>query len=253
MSGRRARAAAAYGSPALRRPWQPGPERAYRGREGALDLVGRGDEVDLVQMPQPPGEHVERRRDEVEQEQVVERTLHRVLSGLGQGRHGLAQHLGAHGLARAAGQQRLVERQAIGHELAERAGGGRPVAPLQKRSRLVQEILDQPLGHVGQQGLLVAVVPEEGRLADAGARRDAAYGAPLEGGGPPRGPRGARVFLGRHKTLFPPQLFRMGDDKAGVLVPYASGDKNLPAEGRALRALKAPYPAQKVELLAFVY
>jgi hypothetical protein len=62
----------------------------------------------------------------------------------------------------------------------------------------------------------------------------------------------ARVddFLLADQNLFGRQLYRMGQDKAVVLVTYASGDKQLRADAPALMALKAAYDGKGVEMLA---
>ena len=52
------------------------------------------------------------------------------------------------------------------------------------------------------------------------------------------------------QNLFGRQLYRMGQDKAVVLVTYASGDKQLRADAPALMALKAAYEGKGVEMLA---
>jgi hypothetical protein len=62
----------------------------------------------------------------------------------------------------------------------------------------------------------------------------------------------ARVddFMLADQDLLGRQLYRMADDKAVVLVTYASNDKQLRADAPALMALKAAYAGQKVDMLA---
>jgi hypothetical protein len=62
----------------------------------------------------------------------------------------------------------------------------------------------------------------------------------------------ARVddFLLADQNLFGRQLYRMAQDKAVVLVTYASGDRQLHADAPALMALKAAYAGKGVELMA---
>src|SRR6201994_971349 len=67
----------------------------------------------------------------------------------------------------------------------------------------------------------------------------------------PKVPGPARVddFLLADQDLLGRQLYRLSDDKAVVLVTYASADKQLHADARALMALKADYP-KGVDMLA---
>src|SRR5258706_8695785 len=64
------------------------------------------------------------------------------------------------------------------------------------------------------------------------------------------GPARVDDFLLADQNLFGRQLYRMGQDKAVVLVTYASGDKQLHADAPALMALKAAYADKGVEMLA---
>jgi Copper type II ascorbate-dependent monooxygenase, C-terminal domain/EF hand/AhpC/TSA family len=64
------------------------------------------------------------------------------------------------------------------------------------------------------------------------------------------GPTQVDDFLLADQNLFGRQLYRMGQDKAVVLVTYASGDKQLRADAPALMALKAAYAGKGVEILA---
>ena len=64
------------------------------------------------------------------------------------------------------------------------------------------------------------------------------------------GPARVDDFLLADQNLFGRQLYRMGQDKAVVLVTYASGDKQLRADAPALMALKAAYADKGVEMLA---
>ncbi|HEX4096106.1 MAG TPA: hypothetical protein VHX64_05215, partial [Caulobacteraceae bacterium] len=64
------------------------------------------------------------------------------------------------------------------------------------------------------------------------------------------GPARVDDFLLADQNLLGRQLYRMSDDKAVVLVTYASGDKQLDADAKALMALKADYAGQKVDMLA---
>ena len=56
------------------------------------------------------------------------------------------------------------------------------------------------------------------------------------------GPARVDDFLLADQNLLGRQLYRMADDKAVVLVTYASADKQLHADAKALMALKAAYP-----------
>jgi mono/diheme cytochrome c family protein len=64
------------------------------------------------------------------------------------------------------------------------------------------------------------------------------------------GPARVDDFLLADQDLIGRQLYRMSDDKAVVLVTYASGDKQLHADATALMALKAAYAGKGVEMLA---
>jgi hypothetical protein len=64
------------------------------------------------------------------------------------------------------------------------------------------------------------------------------------------GPARVDDFLLADQNLFGRQLYRMGQDKAVVLVSYASGDKQLRADAPALMALKAAYAGKGVEMVA---
>jgi mono/diheme cytochrome c family protein len=64
------------------------------------------------------------------------------------------------------------------------------------------------------------------------------------------GPARVDDFLLADQNLFGRQLYRMGQDKAVVLVTYASGDKQIHADAPALMALKAAYAGKGVEMLA---
>src|SRR3979490_3008909 len=64
------------------------------------------------------------------------------------------------------------------------------------------------------------------------------------------GPARVDDFLLADQNLFGRQLYRMGQDKAVVLVTYASGDKQIHADAPALMALKAAYADKGVEMLA---
>jgi hypothetical protein len=69
---------------------------------------------------------------------------------------------------------------------------------------------------------------------------------------PPKVAGPARVddFLLADQNLFGRQLYRMGQDKAVVLVSYASGDKQFRADAPALMALKTAYAGKGVEVMA---
>jgi mono/diheme cytochrome c family protein len=64
------------------------------------------------------------------------------------------------------------------------------------------------------------------------------------------GPARVDDFMLADQDLLARQLYRMSDDKAVVLVTYASGDKQLHADAPALMALKAAYAGKGVDLLA---
>src|SRR5579859_6073329 len=64
------------------------------------------------------------------------------------------------------------------------------------------------------------------------------------------GPSHVDDFVLADQDLLARQLYRMSDDRAVVLVTYASGDKQLHADAQALMALKAAYAGQKVDMLA---
>ena len=64
------------------------------------------------------------------------------------------------------------------------------------------------------------------------------------------GPARVDDFLLADQNLFGRQLYRMGQDKAVVLVSYALGDKQLRADAPALMALKAAYAGKGVEVMA---
>ncbi|HZZ30397.1 MAG TPA: hypothetical protein VFE10_00255, partial [Phenylobacterium sp.] len=64
------------------------------------------------------------------------------------------------------------------------------------------------------------------------------------------GPARVDDFMLADQDLLGRQLYRMSDDKAVVLVTYATGDKQLHADAPALMALKAAYAGQKVDMLA---
>ena len=67
----------------------------------------------------------------------------------------------------------------------------------------------------------------------------------------PRAESPARVddFLLADQNLFGRQLYRMGQDKAVVLVTYALGDRQVHADAPALMALKAAYASVSVRVL----
>jgi hypothetical protein len=69
-------------------------------------------------------------------------------------------------------------------------------------------------------------------------------------GAPAASPARVDDFLLADQNLFGRQLYRMGDDKAVVLVTYAAGDAALRADAKALMALKAAYAGKGVEMLA---
>src|SRR6185503_8788271 len=64
------------------------------------------------------------------------------------------------------------------------------------------------------------------------------------------GPTRVDDFMLADQDLLAHQLYRMSDDKAVVLVTYASGDKQLRADAPALMALKAAYAGKGVDMLA---
>ena len=64
------------------------------------------------------------------------------------------------------------------------------------------------------------------------------------------GPATVDDFMLADQNLLARQLYRMSDDKAVVLVTYASGDKQLHADAKALMALKAAYAGKGVDMLA---
>jgi len=67
---------------------------------------------------------------------------------------------------------------------------------------------------------------------------------------PAVGPKTVDDFMLADQNLLGRQLYRMSDDKAVVLVTYASGDKQLHADAPALMALKAAYAGKHVDMLA---
>ena len=64
------------------------------------------------------------------------------------------------------------------------------------------------------------------------------------------GPKTVDDFMLADQNLLARQLYRMSDDKAVVLVTYASADKQLRADAPALMALKAAYAGRGVDMLA---
>ncbi|THD64274.1 hypothetical protein [Phenylobacterium sp.] len=64
------------------------------------------------------------------------------------------------------------------------------------------------------------------------------------------GPARVDDFILADQDLLGRQLYHMADDKAVVLVTYASADKQIHADAKALMALKAAYAGQKVDMLA---
>ena len=64
------------------------------------------------------------------------------------------------------------------------------------------------------------------------------------------GPARVDDFVLADQDLLARQLYRMSDDKAVVLVTYASGDNQLHADAEALMALKAAYAGKGVDMLA---
>ncbi|HEY2357565.1 MAG TPA: hypothetical protein VGH86_08950 [Phenylobacterium sp.] len=67
---------------------------------------------------------------------------------------------------------------------------------------------------------------------------------------PAAGPATVDDFMLADQDLLGRQLYRMSDDKAVVLVSYASGDATLHADAKALMALKATYAGKGVDMLA---
>ncbi len=63
------------------------------------------------------------------------------------------------------------------------------------------------------------------------------------------GPARVDDFMLADQNLLARQLYRMSDDTAVILVTFASGDKQLHADAKALMALKAAYP-KGVDMLA---
>ena len=57
-------------------------------------------------------------------------------------------------------------------------------------------------------------------------------------------------FMLADQNLLARQLYRMSDDKAVVLVTYATGDATLHADAKGLMALKAAYAGKGVDMLA---
>jgi hypothetical protein len=79
----------------------------------------------------------------------------------------------------------------------------------------------------------------------------AATRAPAHADAPPTaGPARVDDFMLADQDLVARQLYRMGDDKAVVLVAYQAGDKQVHADAPALMALKAAYAGKGVEVLA---
>ena len=64
------------------------------------------------------------------------------------------------------------------------------------------------------------------------------------------GPARVDDFVLADQNLLARQLYRMSDDKAVVLVTYASGDRQLRADAPALMALKTAYNGKGVDMLA---
>jgi hypothetical protein len=64
------------------------------------------------------------------------------------------------------------------------------------------------------------------------------------------GPTRVDDFMLADQNLLARQLYRMSDDKAVVLLTYASGDKQLHADAQALMALKTAYAGKGVDVLA---
>jgi mono/diheme cytochrome c family protein len=67
---------------------------------------------------------------------------------------------------------------------------------------------------------------------------------------PVAGPKTVDDFMLADQNLLARQLYRMSDDKAVVLLTYASADKQLRADAPALMALKAAYAGKGVDMLA---
>jgi hypothetical protein len=96
-----------------------------------------------------------------------------------------------------------------------------------------------------------------GLLTATAAAAALALGGPSHGvsaakaqSAPATGPARVDDFLLADQNLFGRQLYRMGQDKAVVLVTYASGDKQLRADASALMALKTAYAGKGVEMMA---
>src|SRR5579859_5696438 len=64
------------------------------------------------------------------------------------------------------------------------------------------------------------------------------------------GPARVDDFLLADQDLLGRELYRMSDDKAVVLVTYASADKQVHADAHALMALKAAYAGKKFDMMA---
>jgi len=94
---------------------------------------------------------------------------------------------------------------------------------------------------------LAALAAAAGALVLAGSPQGAsqAKAEPMKVVGPDR----VDDFMLADQNLLARQLYRMSDDKAVVLVSYASGDKQLRADAPALMALKAAY-GKGVDMLA---
>ena len=100
------------------------------------------------------------------------------------------------------------------------------------------------------------------RVAGFGALAAAAGAAALVLGGSPHGlaratadaplamPATVDDFMLADQNLLARQLYRMADDKAVVLVTYASGDAAIHADAKALMALKADFAGKGVDVLA---
>ncbi|WP_372787004.1 peroxiredoxin family protein, partial [Phenylobacterium sp.] len=97
---------------------------------------------------------------------------------------------------------------------------------------------------VGLAGLTVAAAA----LALGGASRGVS--AAKAQSAPAAAPATVDDFMLADQNLLARQLYRMSDDKAVVLVTYASGDAALRADARALMALKAAYAGKGVDMLA---
>ena len=81
---------------------------------------------------------------------------------------------------------------------AKRTGGGPPVLLQQQWPHLLQELPRQHPGHVGQQSLLVAIVPEKGRVSHTGPGGDGAHGDRIQGS--LTGKFGHRLTQGRARS-----------------------------------------------------